>query len=190
MELSNHIESLNHEFCDNISEIQHLGYRVDGSDGIKKVVGLNKRKSVDYFCIIKEHCQFVEFSDLARGQEDLLGIGNVIDEIKKKFHRCKLHKLLKQDSKRELVEKFKDSKDIFHKIPECYNDIPEPFSNNNAKVFYIIYAPINDQLLDSDKATINSYLRRLKSQVSEGLDDDICERVKLLVLKSFIQELN
>lgn len=190
IELSNHLEVMNHEICNNESTIECQGYRVDGDDGIKIVVGLGMRKSVDYFYVNQESCAFIEFSDLARGKEDLLGLNENIASIESAFHRNKLKKLLKQDSCRELVEKFKDSKDIFSKISEFYDNTPVHFLCSSPKVFYIVHAPINEKLPNNEKAEIRRYLSTLKSTVSTCLEDGICSRVKLLLLEKFIEELN
>ncbi|WP_299808137.1 hypothetical protein [uncultured Shewanella sp.] len=189
VELSIHLEAMNHEICNNSSIIECQGYRVDGDRGIKVVVGLAARKSVDYFFELNGSCTFVEFSDLARGQEDLLGLKEKLDTIEPAFHRSKLQKLLKTDSRRELIEKFKDSKDIYAKIPTFYNEPPAYFICPKPKVFYIVHAPISEKLSDSEKAEIARFLTTLKSTVSASLEDDICSRVKLLLLEQFIEEI-
>ncbi|WP_022942561.1 hypothetical protein [Psychromonas hadalis] len=189
MELIDHLEVMEHELGRIPTTISSSGYRVDGETGIKTVVSLSARRSVDYFFEIKGKCQFLEFTDLARGQEDLLGIDDPVGKIENEFHRNKLKKLLKQDSRRELVEKFKDSKDIFSKISNIYQNVPNIFLNLEAKVFYIVHAPINSELSDVDKASITRYLLILKSTVSDCLEDEICERVKLILLDKFIEEM-
>jgi hypothetical protein len=189
MELSEHLESMNHEISDCFEVIGYEGYRVDGDNGIKNAVNLTSRKSVDYYCIISSKCNFIEFSDLARGQEDLLGIEASIDRVFPPMQRNKLRKLVKQDARRDLVEKFKDSKDIFTKISDTYNEVPSEFLDESAKVFYIVHAPINDNLTDSEKSEIARFLITLEATVSSTLEDDICERVKLVLLNKFINKL-
>lgn len=190
MELGIHLETMKHELDRTSGVLESIGYRVDGEKGVKSVVGLEQRKSVDYFFEIKNKCQFLEFTDLARGQEDLLGIEEFIKGAQKTLQKIKLSKLVKQDSRRELVEKFKDSKDIFIKIPIHYQNIPETFVNFEAKIFYIVHAPINDELSRVEKATIARFLSTLQGQVSNCLEDDICERVKLILLDQFIEEVS
>jgi len=73
-ELSAHLEVMDHEISDLDFQIEHQGYRVDGDSGIKRVVQLNNRKSIDYFYIKNDKCLFIEFTDLARNKEDLLGL--------------------------------------------------------------------------------------------------------------------
>lgn len=190
MQLSDHLEVMHHEISGNNTALDREGYRVDGNNGIKVAVGLQIRKSVDYYCIMAKECSFIEFTDLARGQEDLLGINTTIDEIDNSFHRNKLRKLVRQDEWRGLIEKFKDSKDIFAQIPRFYNDIPTPFLDSSAKVFYIVHAPISDELDDSEKAEIARFLLTLKAFVSQQLEDNICKRVKLTLVAKFRQEFS
>jgi hypothetical protein len=189
MDLSNHFELMNHEICGTSVNIQHKGYRVDGDSGIKLAIGLNTRKSIDYFYIRNDRCLFIEFTDLARGQEDLIGLDSTVQQISNTHHRNLLAKLLRQNSKRDLVEKFKDSKDIFFEVPQHYTRYPNEFSQRDAKTFYIVHAPINDELSDVDKSSIARYLITLKSTVSQCLENSICDRVKLVLLDQFIQEL-
>ncbi|MGK0448246.1 MAG: hypothetical protein ACJA2M_002032 [Polaribacter sp.] len=189
MDISEHLEVLDHEFDQIDTHLYHSGYRVDGTNGIKNIVGLPARKSVDYFCILNGRCVFVEFTDLAQGQEDLLGIHNTISAIDNDFHKNTLAKLLKKDQRRELVEKFKDSKDIFLKISSFYENVPKELLDHSAKVFYIVCAPINIALEDNEKAEIGRFISTLQSRVSSCLEDDICSRVKLVFLEHFITEL-
>jgi len=188
MELSEHLEVMNHEICGNDAVIEHSGYKVDGDNGIKNAVGLNARRSVDYFCVIKGDCQFVEFSDLARWKEDILGVDDVIARLEQTSRNI-LSKLIKQNSRREMVEKFKDSKDIFTKIPSVYDNSPKTFLSVESKIFYIVYAPISEQLGDAAKVEIARFLTTLQSSISDCLEADICHRVKVIILSKFIQEL-
>lgn len=190
MELTEHSEAMEHEFCDISTIITSTGYRVDGDNGIKTVIGLSARKSVDYFFEVNSKCQFLEFKDIERRKEDLLGIEETISGIKDGFHRTKLAKLVKQDLRKELVEKFKDSKDIFAKIPTSYQRVPKMFLSSEAKVFYIVHAPINDELPAVDKVIIARYLLTIKSSVSTCLEDEICSRVKIMLLDNFIEEMS
>ena len=189
MQLSNHLEVMNHEICDYDTEFEHEGYRVDGDNGIKIFVGLPNRKSVDYYWIKDGCCHFIEFSDLARGQEDLIGINEVVNQCENSLHRNKLSKLLRQDEWRCLAEKFKDSKDIFEKIPEFYTAVPAPFLDYSAKIFYIVHAPINDQLEESEKVEIARFLITLKALVSKQLEEKVGIRVNLIYIDKFEQEL-
>ena len=188
-ELSDHLEAMDHEISGLELQISYKGYRVDGDTGIKKVVRLNHRRSVDYFYIKNDKCLFIEFSDLARGQEDLIGVDEAIAEMPNDFHRKKLRKLLKNDPRDEMLKKFTDSRDVFSKIPGYFQHIPTAFLNYDAKTFYIVYAPINESLLEVSKAEIVRYLTGLSARISNCLEDEICDRVKLVLLADFINEL-
>lgn len=187
--LSNHLEIMNHEMERVDFEITHQGYRVDGENSIKKVVQLDNRKSIDYFYIKNAKCLFVEFSDLAWNKEDLLGVNESINNIDNTFHQNKLRKLIKNDHRDEMISKFKDSKDIFAKIPTYFQNIPPAFLNNDAKIFYIVHAPILETLPETNKAEIARYLIDLSARISACLEDEICERVKLIFVEQFIAEL-
>jgi hypothetical protein len=191
--LVDHLEVMRHEICGLDFTLEHQGYRVDGDQGIKKVVGLNNGKSVDYFHIQNRRCRFIEFSDLARGQEDLLGWQESLDQITNNLHRNKFKKLLKpglrDDTLNEMVAKFKDSRDIFNKIPDFYEQPPAAFLDDDAKTFYIVHVPINDELPDADKAEIARFLTTLQAQISGSLEDEICDRVKLVLLAPFVDTL-
>lgn len=189
-DLSEHLEIMNHEMDRVNCEITHKGYRVDGENGIKQIINLNNRKSIDYFYIQNGKCLFIEFSDLARNKEDLSGLEESIDTINNEFHQNKLKKLIKNDHRDEMIAKFKDSKDIFAKIPTHFQNIPPAFLNNDAKTFFIIHAPINETLPDVDKVEIGRYLRNLKARISDCLEEEICDRVRLIFLEQFITELN
>ena len=188
-ELSDHLEEMDHEISGLELQISYKGYRVDGDKGIKRVVGLNHRRSIDYFYIKNDQCLFIEFSDLASGQEDLIGVNDSISEIANNFQRNKLRKLIKNDSRDEMLAKFKDSRDIFRKIPNYFQNIPTAFLNYDAKTFYIVHAPINENLPEVDKSEITRYLTGLSSRISSCLEDEICDRVKLVFLADFINEL-
>lgn len=185
MALSEHLEAIDHEMSGQQFHIHHQGYRVDGESSIKQAVDLNNRKSVDYFYVKNNQCLFIEFSDLARGQEDLLGIQDSLDKIDHQFHRNKLKKLVKNETRDEMVAKFKDSKDIFSKIADYYENPPAPFLNNDAKTFYIVYAPINQDLPEADKAMITRFLGVLGAKIEACLEDEICDRVRLILLEQF-----
>ena len=188
-ELSTHIEVMDHEISGLDFQIEHQGYRVDGDSGIKAVVQMNNRKSIDYFYIKNDKCLFIEFTDLARNKEDLLGVEASISEIDNEFHRNKLRKLIKNDHREEMVAKFISSKDIVLKIPSYYKNIPPSFLINDAKTFYIVHAPVNENLPEIDKAEIIRYLKGLSARISDCLEDEICNRVKLIFLERFIREL-
>lgn len=188
-ELSGHLEEMDHEISGLELQISYKGYRVDGDNGIKKIVCLNHRKSVDYFYIKNDKCLFIEFSDLARGQEDLIGLDVSISGVANGFHQNKLRKLIKNDSRDEMLAKFKDSRDIFRKIPNYFHNIPTAFLNDDAKIFYIVHAPINENLPEVDKSEIARYLTGLSARISSCLEDEICDRVKLVFLADFINEL-
>lgn len=187
--LTAHLETMQHEISGIDLDIKHQGYRVDGEAGIKKVVGLNHTKSVDYFHIQNHHCRFIEFSDLARGQEDLLGWQDSLEQIDNKLHRNKFKKLLRPLLKHvtcdEMVTKFNDSTEIFNQIPEHYLDLPTAFLDKQAKTFFIVHSPINDALPDEAKAEIIRFLSTLAAKISEHLEDEICHRVKLMLLEPF-----
>ncbi len=188
-ELSEHIEIMNHEISGLGLQMEHQGYRVDGDRGIKKVVHLNNRKSIDYFYVQNNRCIFVEFSDIARAQEDLLGLSESISNMANPFHQNKLKKLIKNDHRDEMISKFKDSKDIFIKIPDYFQNIPPAFLQNDAKTFFIVHAPLSEALTDANKAEIVRYLSNLSARISACLEDEICDRVKLIFLDKFIEEL-
>jgi hypothetical protein len=131
--LSQHLEVMDHEISGNELQLEYQGYRVDGQHGIKNVVGLPMRKSVDYFYIKDQHCLLIEFSDIARGQEDLVGLD--ISKHQNTLHQSKLTKLLKNDPRDEMATKFKDSSVIFDKLPKYYQELDEPFLNPKPKIF-------------------------------------------------------
>jgi len=188
-ELSAHLELMDHEISGLDFQIEHQAYRVDGDAGIKTVVKLNNRKSIDYFYIKNDKCLFIEFTDLARNKEDLLGVEDSISDIGNKFHQNKLSKLIKNDHRDEMVAKFISSKDIVLKIPDYYKNIPHPFLKKDAKTFYIIHVPVNENLPEVDKVEIIRYLSGLRARISACLEDEICDRVKLIFLEKFIREL-
>jgi len=186
---------MDHEIENIDHQIIREGYRVDGDNGIKKIVGLNKRKSIDYFYIQKneagEECFFVEFSDLARGVEDCselydvaLGESSVSSEFSE-FSKKKLKKMLKNSIPDEFVSKFNGSCSIFYKISDFFSDVPSVFTVNNAKTFCIVYAPINESLSDGEKSRIIRVLANLKCQISDRLDNDLCDEVELCLLSDF-----
>ncbi|NOQ13003.1 MAG: hypothetical protein GQ583_00795 [Methyloprofundus sp.] len=188
-ELSDHLEEMDHEISGLELQISYKGYRVDGDNGIKKVVCLNHRKSVDYFYIKNDKCLFIEFTDEARGQEDLIGLDDSISQVASEFHLGKLRKLIKNDKRDEMLAKFKDSRDIFSKIPDYFQNIPTAFLSQDAKTFYIVHIPINESLSEENKAAIARYMTGLSARISGCLEDEICERVKLVLLADFINEL-
>jgi hypothetical protein len=175
---------MQHEMSGLEFELEHQGYRVDGEHGIKNVVKLPQRKSVDYFYQKQHRCIFIEFSDLTRGREDLLGLEQTIDEMDNSFHANALKKLLKAATRDEMATKFKDSIAIFDRLRANYHDCPEAFLKNDAKVFYIVYAPVNASLPDHDKAEITRFISNLGSRVSGLLEDEICDRVKMVQLEN------
>ncbi len=188
-QLSQHLEDMDHEISGLELKIAHQGFRVDGHNGIKSVVGLGNRRSVDYFYVQSNRCRFIEFSDLARGQEDLLGLDESLSKVDSHFHQNQLRKLVKNHARDEMVEKFKDSKDIFQKLPDFYDELPEALSDENAKTFFIVYAPINAELSNAEKAVIARFLETLQTRISNKLEDDICDRVKLVLLDRFVAGL-
>ena len=132
-DLSEHLERMNHEMERIDFEIIYQGYRVDGKNNIKQALHLDNRNSIDYFYIQNEKCLFIEFTDLAWHKEDLLDIDESIAKIANKFHRDKLIKLIKSDHRIEMTIKFKDSKDIFAKIPAYFQNIPSAFWATNLR---------------------------------------------------------
>lgn len=196
VELEQHLEVMQHEISDYDLVLSQQGYRVDGSDGIKITVESANSKSVDYFYLKNDNCIFVEFTDIARGEEDLLPLINLAhsDELSEDMSRP-LKKMLKAKTKDELTIKFKDSHRIYGKIPAYYHDYPQPFSQSDPKIsqsdpktFYIVHAPVNAQLPIETQNQLADFLTRLKSQVSDSLDDDICERVKLMLVDNFANQ--
>jgi hypothetical protein len=185
-QLSQHLEDMDHEISGLDFQIGHQGYRVDGDNGIKTVVGLGNRKSVDYFYVENNCIRFIEFTDLASGRADLIKLEKAHGESE---HANLLKKLIKNASSNEMVEKFKDSKDIFHKIPHFYDDLPESFLDDKAKTFIIVHAPIKEDLPEEDKVVITRFLRRLKASISTRLEDDICDQVRLVLLDRFVAGL-
>jgi hypothetical protein len=185
-QFSQHFEDMDHEISGVDLKITHQGYRVDGQGGIKTVVGLGNRKSVDYFYVENNCCRFIEFSDLVSGRSDFIKLEKAHGESE---HVNLLKKLIKNASSNEMVEKFKDSKDIFHKIPHFYDDLPEALLDDRAKTFIIVHAPLKDDLPEEDKVVITRFLRRLKASVSTRLEDDICDQVRLVLLDRFVAGL-
>ncbi|NQZ07770.1 MAG: hypothetical protein HRT35_11465 [Algicola sp.] len=184
--IAQHIEDMDHEISGVDLKIEQQGYRVDGRGGIKTVVGLGNRKSVDYFYVENNRCRFIEFSDLASGRADFIKLEKTHGDSEQ---QNLLNKLIKNASSNEMVEKFKDSKDVFHKIPHFYEDPPEPFLDDLAKTFIIVHAPIKDDLLEEDKVVITRFLRRLKASISTRLEDEICDQVRLVLLDRFVAGL-
>jgi hypothetical protein len=180
-----HLEIMDHEMCGHDNQLEQQAYRVDGNNGIKQVIGLNNRKSIDYYYIKDERCLFIEFSDLARGKEDLAGENEVISSIENRLLRNKIKKLLKNNPRDEMVLKFKDSRTIFSKIPEHYEEVPTPFHDCGTKTFVIVHAPISNDLPEVEKAEITRFLRTLKTMISGCLEDEICNRVRLILLSEF-----
>jgi hypothetical protein len=183
--LTAHLETMDHEISGHDTALSQQGYRVDGDSGIKLTIGLNNRKSVDYFFLIDDRCVFLEFSDLAREQEDLIGIQDAIEAAPTNLIKNKLKKLVKQSPRNDMVLKFKDSFHIFSQVQQHYENPLEPFEDTGPKTFFIVYAPVNDELPEVEKAEITRFLRTLKSAISDSLEDEICNRVKLILLNDF-----
>jgi hypothetical protein len=183
--LTKHLEIMKHEMSREKLDLTLEGYKVDGKNGIKITIGMNCRKSVDYFVLSGDSCLFVEFSDIAYGEEDLLGLEDSVKEHASRPHLKAIQKLLSSKLRDELTAKFKDSKDIFSEITSFYNSPPSSFENTSAKIFYIVYAPINPKLSDGEKGKIARVLSNLKTQVSGSLESKICSQVKLVLLENF-----
>jgi len=192
-DLCQHIETMRHEICGIDLSLTQQAFRVDGSNSIKQIVGLNNRRSVDYFydknLTPNNPCVFIEFTDLAREKKDHLGLGKTVASNGSERETNQLRKLLKQHFRDGLVSKFKDSKDILNKLSEYYENIPNTFLMNDANTFYIVHAPIDDELENIDKIEISRYLSNLGAQVSGCLEDEICKRVKVVLLTQFINEI-
>jgi hypothetical protein len=176
---------MEHEISGLDTVIEQQAYRVDGINGIKQVVGLDNRKSVDYFYTEPSPCWFIEFTDLTGGQEDWLGHKQALESIENRFQRQQFAKLVKQAPRDEMLAKFKDSRDIFAKIIDVYDQVPQVFTDLSAKVFIIVHAPINPALSAGDKADIARFLETLKAQLTTCLERDICSRVRLMLVDEF-----
>ena len=187
VELEQHLEQMQHEISGYDLVLNQQGYRVDGNDGIKIKVESPNSKSVDYFYLKNGNCIFVEFSDIASGEEDLLPLSARGDDMPQRM-RNQLKKLLKARERDNLTTKFKDSHRIHGKIPRYYQSYPEAFSQQGPKTFYIVHAPVNPQLPVETQNQLADFLTRLKSQVSNSLDDDICHRVKLMLVENFAEQ--
>jgi hypothetical protein len=59
----------------------------------------------------------------------------------------------------------------------------------NQEIFYIVHAPVNPELPDTDKVEISFFLRNLGARISGQLEDEICDRVKLVLLDKLDQSL-
>lgn len=179
-DFSEHLEVMEHELSGYDIKLNKKDYRVDGEKGIKLLVNKPKSKAVDYFYDNQNSCILVEFSDVARDREDLIGSDELIDSADSHILKTKLKKYIKASIRDEMVAKFKDSTSILNKLTQYYSNIPSSISDDGPKPFYIIYGPINDELTDGQQTKIVKFIRILKSQISDSLDDDICTRVKLI----------
>jgi len=188
LDIGQHFEVMDHEVSGLDYELSVEGYRVDGDNGIRKVVGVNKGKVIDYFMLKRSRCIFVEFSDLVQGKVDILKREKEINDWDDGVDKNIFKKLIKNAARDEMASKFKDSRNIFAKIPNKYVQYPSEFAEQGAKTFFIIHAPICEQLPDSDKVAITKYLRLLEDRVSACLEDEICDRVKLMLLDVFERE--
>ena len=182
--IEQHLEKMDPELDRVDITLNISGYKVDGDNGIKNIVNLPNRKSIDYFYLKGSNCIFLEFSDIARQKEDHLEtiskMNGCDQDVKNKFK-----KLFRNGLRSECLAKFKDSRDILAKFPEFYSDLHAPLLSNDAKEFWLIHAPIYNELSDGQKAKITRYLSTLKTSISSGLEDEICSRVRL----QFVEQL-
>lgn len=181
--LEQHLDVMKHEISDCDVEISSKGYKVDGTCGIKNIVELPNRKSVDYFFIQDSNCIFIEFTDIARQKEDQIIVEE--DCVQKEVSEDSLkmlRKAFKLEMRDGIASKFKDSSVIFSKIPDFYDDIPDSFKNTEPKEFHIVYTPPRSVLTCEQKSQIAQYLPRLVAAISDCLEDAICSRVKLVKL--------
>lgn len=181
-DIADFLEVMDHEFPEVSTQVDKLGYKVDGNQGIKVHCNLRNLKSVDYLFEHPKGFYIIEFSDLIRQhkqievEKETLKAANVDRALKKK--------LLKERGKiihSELISKFKDTVQILNLIENHLSNIPESFHTNN-RHYLIIVPPLNER----DGIEYSRVLEQIKDTVKQCIPAEIYGTVNLIPLNRFL----
>lgn len=185
----NYKERMKHEFDLTPPSVAAEGYKVDGDNGIKKACKLEQIKSVDYF-YSNGNFKLIEFSDLAKQRAANLDEIQAVksSSLDKKTIR-NFHKEKAAEIQRELIQKYKDSLHIAQRMNNYLKDVPDVFSHNKGH-FIIVVAAVDVNLNPGIKVEVMRFLDVLGAKISSAIPKDMHNRVTVIPLHRFMEELN
>ncbi len=180
-------EKMNHELDDTPVRISLLvkGYKLDGENGIKKAIGVDKLRSVDYIAE-NDSLTLVEFTDLYRQQDEILDLIRDLrntHDLSKKNTR-KVNKILRQSVLKELREKYLQTLliiDEMQKIHFC-NQLAE--RSNNQK-YWIIVSPFHPAIAQENKSEMARFLDMLQNTLTTAFPKKWNIKVQIIVIEKF-----
>lgn len=194
---------MDHEFPQVNTSLKIKGYKIDGSNGVKKECQLSDLKSVDYFFIPeKDKLVFVEFSDLYKyyDQEvvykkeqfkNLISLAKLQDpSIKDDLESIKRFfiKVIDQRIFAEFSTKFKDSfflKELLVHYSLMQN-LPAEIKIGPIDTYIIVVPPTN-HLEEHQQQEVLKFLGRLQDSLSCALSKyHVVNRVRLVPLSQLI----
>ena len=179
-------EPLDHEF----SGIEPLpdnlrGVRLDEDWGLKQHCGRRELKSVDFLIQTKTGYCFLEFTDIGRQIDNTLKKIATVSESSDLPRPLKreITKKLRNDVSSEARDKYLQTCQIFSQAQKQLCDVPQ--LSNGCK-FLIVYAPLNQQLRNSD-IEIYRFLDYMKNSLITAIPDEMFLKIEIITLDMFLK---
>jgi len=186
-------EKMDHELDRKPNSTVHLsllreGYKLDGN-GIKKQLGFNSLKSVDYIAE-NNALALVEFSDLYSQQNVLLSLSKTLyksQAISNKDTK-QINKKLWQTIQKELTDKYKDTLLIIEQMQKnnfC-SKLEEHYKNDETvKKYWIIVSPFHPDIKEENKPELARFLDNLKDNIATSLPNKWNIKVQIIFIENF-----
>lgn len=178
-------EHMLHEFRDVETQIDKVGYKVDG-EGIKTHCKCRTLKSVDYFHQHDSDLSFIEFSDLPAQHDQIKRRIACLEEsnLDRKV-RVRFIKDISSTIHQEMRKKYIDSLHIITGMEGAIDEIPEWVKKNKGK-YFIVVPPMLNEAPEEKRAEISRMLDMLKNDLSLAIPEHLFVSVSVTQLPDFL----